>query len=91
MAAVFAQKSGGAEFIGEVERRHVTEMKYLVPSALAFNIIAFVVAYSAPSLFANPVAFAVLGGLQFLVSLVALIDCVRNFRGRSSMLAASFR
>jgi hypothetical protein len=89
-AASFAAKSGGTEFIREVERRHINEMKYLVPSALVFNIVAFSLTYFAPSLFVNPLPYSILGILQLLISLGALIDCVRNFRGRSGLLFSLF-
>lgn len=90
MAPVFARVEGGAEYVHEVERRHMREMKILVPIALAFNAAAFLAAFFMPSLFANPLAYATLGALQLLISLGALVDCVRNFRERSAMLPALF-
>ena len=58
----------------------------LVPAARAFNVAAFALVYFYPSLFANTVAFAVLGTLQRIVTLVALFDCVRNFNERGAMV-----
>ena len=84
----FSGKKGGTEFISEIERRHLTEMKYLVPIAVAFNIIACALAAFDPSLFSSPYAYAGIGALQLIITLGALVDCVRNFRSRSRMIPA---
>jgi len=74
-----------------VKRRHVMEMKYLVPSALAFNAAAFLLAYFDRPLFADHFSYAALGTLQLLISLAALVDCVRNFKRRGTLLPMLFR
>ena len=85
----FSLHDGGA-YIREVERRHLLEMKYLVPVALAFNGIAAALVYWNPGLFENVWALMALGALQFLFSLGALVDCVRNFHERSALLPKLF-
>jgi hypothetical protein len=89
-AGVFHGKPGGAEFIAEVERRHITEMTYLVPTALAFNVFAFCLAHFAPAIFSSSASYAALGTVQLLVSLGALVDCVRNFNRRRDILPTLF-
>ncbi len=79
-----------ADYIGEIESRHVMEMKYLVPIAFVFNVTSFAAVYSSPHLFDAPWAYASLGILQSLISLGALYDCVRNFRARAAMLPSLF-
>ncbi len=87
----FSQLQSGEPYIAEVLRRHLFELRFLVPSALIFNIGACALMFFNPDLFTNPLAYATLGGLQFLISLGALADCARNFKERSAMLPALFR
>ena len=82
----FIAQDGGEAFIAEVERRHRREMTILVPIALAFNIICYVITFLYPGLFAIPLAAAALGTLQMLISFGALYDCMRNFKTRSEAL-----
>ena len=86
----FAHLKGGPAFVKEVEERHIFEMKYLVPIAIAFNLICFTFAYGMPTLFDSPFVYATLGILQLLISLFALYDCMRNFKKRSAILPSLF-
>ncbi|HWP61002.1 MAG TPA: hypothetical protein VN495_00150 [Candidatus Paceibacterota bacterium] len=86
----FEHHQHGVAYIADVERRHVNELRYLVPIALAFNIGAALFAWYLPTALENPSVFIALGLLQFLISLGALIDCVRNFRARSKILPTLF-
>ena len=74
-------------YIDAVERRHVYEMKVLVPFALAFNFLMLVLVSYHPNLFVSPFAYAIPALLQLAISSGALYDCVRNFRERSAMIA----
>ncbi|MBI5470680.1 hypothetical protein HY968_05205 [Candidatus Kaiserbacteria bacterium] len=76
-----------AVFLAEVERRHIYEMKYLVPIALVFNAGALAFAFFFPETFSTGIGFFVLGSLQLLISLLAIYDCTKNFRDRSAMIA----
>jgi hypothetical protein len=78
--------TGGAAFVATVEARHSRELKILVPVALAFNVVAFLFVWLRPDIFATQSSIAVLGTLQFLISCGALVDCMRNFASRSTML-----
>ena len=84
--ATFAEEDK-KDFLASVETRHLYEMKYLVPFALAFNIVACVLSYFEPQLFISPLAYALPGLLQLLISLGALYDCTKNFRKRSLLIA----
>jgi hypothetical protein len=90
-AAVSFTGPGGEVYIAKVLARHIFEFKFLVPVTLTFNIAAWALMVYAPSLFGNPLAYAALGGLQALISLGALIECVRNFKERSSMIPSLFK
>ena len=84
----FSRMQGGADYIHEVLRRHVNEMKFLLPISIAFNIVALLlVALDSGH---NPWLPIILGTLQVLVSFGALVDCVRNFKDRSARLPAIF-
>ena len=85
--ASFAKIQGGSDFIADVERQHLYDMKYLVPGALAFNGIVCTLAYFAPGLFSTPLSVALPGTLQFLITAGALYSCVQNFRERGVLLA----
>ena len=78
-----------AAYIESVERRHTYEIRVLVPAALIFNMAAFAIVFFVPSLFTTPLAFALPGILQAVVTLVALFDCVKNFNQRSAMIAGT--
>jgi len=82
----FAAMPHGGAFIEEVERRHLYEMKVLVPLAFIFNIFMLCLTFVAPALFASPLMYAIPGTLQLLVSIGAIYDCVKNFRARSTMI-----
>jgi hypothetical protein len=84
------RQMGSSEFMHNVMERHIFEMIYLVPVALAVNVVCTFLVFFLPSFFENPFAYASLGALQFLISIGALIDCVRNFRLRSVLLAKHF-
>ena len=79
-----------SEFMADVERRHIFEMRYLVPIALAFNLVALSLVYFMPQLLGNHIVYFSLGGLQLLISIGALYDCVRNFHERSDKLVFLF-
>ena len=86
----FEVLSGGGTYIRDVLKRHVFEMRFLVPLSIAFNVVALgLILYGGP-FFQTPQFYVGVGTLQFLVSLGALIDCVRNFKSRSAMLPALF-
>lgn len=86
----FSKLPGGADFLAQVEDRHLFEMKYLVPIALAFNIVLWLLVIAMPKLF-QPVAIYVIPGVfQLLFSGFALYDCTKNFRIRSAMIAGLF-
>ena len=78
------------EFLAEVERRHIYEMRFLVPAALVFNLAALITVSVAPQLFESPLAYAIPGILQVLVTAGAIYDCVKNFRSRSAMIKEVF-
>ena len=78
--------TGGAAFVATVEARHSRELKILVPIALAFNVLAFLLVWLLPDVFMTQSGIAVLGALQFLISFGALVDCMHNFVSRSAML-----
>jgi len=88
--ASFSKLKGGTAFLSEVERRHIFEMKFLVPSALAFNVAGVLAVLIFPDFFQNPLVYMIPGTLQFLFSAFALFDCTRNFRSRSRMIAELF-
>jgi hypothetical protein len=74
-------------YIEEVMRRHLFELRVLVPLSVVFNLVAFGLAY----LFElNDTVIFALACIQFLISFGALFDCVRNFGDRSDMLPALF-
>jgi hypothetical protein len=76
-----------ADFIAEVERRHIYEMKYLVPIALTFNIGACMFAFFFPETYSQGIGFVALGALQLLISVGAIYDCTKNFRDRGTLIA----
>jgi hypothetical protein len=84
----FSSLPHGSEFMAEIESRHIYEMKFLMPIALAFNIIALLLATLHPGLFVNAWLYGALGIVQLAFSIGALFDCVKNFRGRSVMIAS---
>jgi|GEM_PF-1729614 len=86
----FAKLKGGTAFLAEIERRHVFEMKFLVPSALAFNAIGVVAVLLFPDFFQNIFIYMAPGVLQLAFTCYALYDLTRNFRARSRMIAELF-
>jgi hypothetical protein len=86
----FSKLKGGTAFLSEVERRHIFEMKFLVPSALAFNIIGVIAVFLFPDSFQNIFIYMTPGIIQLAFTLYALYDCVKNFRARSLMIAEIF-
>ena len=86
----FAKLKGGENFLKEVEKRHIFEMWYLVPLALAFNIAMSMIIFLFPDIFRSPLVYAIPGTLQFLFSVGALYDCTMNFRKRSAMIGKLF-
>lgn len=84
--ASFSLAPGGTEHMSEVLRRHSYELKFLVPLSVAFNIAALGALY----IFHNPLLPLILGVLQFVISFGALVDCVRNFKTRSTMMPRLF-
>ena len=81
---------GGPSYIQEVLRRHVYEMKFLIPLSVAFNVVVLGLAFYGGPYFSGPMFCIVAGTVQLLVSLGALMDCVKNFKSRSAMLPALF-
>ena len=81
---------GGKEFLEKVEARHLFEMKYLVPAALVFNALMWVLVLVAPRFFQPWWIYETLGTLQLLFSAYALYDCGKNFRIRSEMISTLF-
>lgn len=79
-----------ANYIQEIVTRHLFEMKYLVPVAIAFNLLAYAIVTYTPPTAMDTLTLAALGILQSLISLIALLDCVRNFNKRSHLLPAHF-
>jgi hypothetical protein len=88
--ASFAKLKGGLEFLDQVEERHMFEMTYLVPGALAFNVACVIAVLLFPVLFVNVFIYMLPGILQLAFSLYALYDCTVNFRKRSKMIAELF-
>jgi len=88
--AVFSKLSGGTEFLAVVEERHLFEMKYLVPTALVFNIIWVVAYLLVPNFFQNVFIYVIPGLLQAIFSGYALYDYTNNFRVRSVMVGKLF-
>ena len=86
----FAKLKDGESFLKQVEARHIFEMMYLVPLALAFNVLAALSVYLFPAYYINAWIYAIPGALQLLFSLLVLYDCTRNFRTRSVMIGALF-
>jgi hypothetical protein len=86
----FAKLKGGSAFLAKVEERHLFEMKFLVPSALAFNVACVVAVLLFPTLFQNVFIYIIPGTLQLCFSAYALYDCTKNFRTRSAMIAELF-
>lgn len=85
---MFSRVAGGADYIHEVLRRHVNEMKFLMPISIAFNIVALILVVLDGA--HNSWLPITLGTLQVGVSFGALVDCVRNFKDRSARLPAIF-
>jgi len=83
----FAKFKSGTEFLAAIERRHLFEMKYLVPSALAFNLVWVITVLLFPNFFQNIFIYLIPGTLQAIFSIYALYDCTKNFRERSAMIA----
>ena len=88
--SLFSQTSGGANYIEGVEKRHVFELKLLVPIALVFNILAALAVTYWAQTFQQPFPFGAICAVQCLVSLGALYDCVRNFSERGKILPSLF-
>ena len=82
-----SMKTVWGSFMVGVEKRHLYEMRVLIPAAFVFNIAALCVVTAAPQLFTSPISYAIPGILQLLVSVGAIYDCVRNFQLRSDMIA----
>ena len=89
-AKEFAHNTDKAALATHVEKRHLNELRYLLPLVIALNVGGFCAVYAYPALFEQPLAYAALGMVQFVISIGALIDCMRNFKARSRMLAKSF-
>ncbi len=81
----FENMPKGPAFLAQVERRHRYELHTLVPAALIFNIGIFFLLFLYPSYFGMG-WYAIFGILQMVVSIGALVDCVRNFRLRAKMV-----
>ncbi len=86
----FSKLKGGTAFLSEVERRHVFEMKFLVPLALGFNVLGMVAVLLFPDMFQNIFVYMTPGVIQLLFTCYALYDCIKNFRIRSKMIAELF-
>lgn len=83
----FEKIPDGPAYIQGVRRRHIFEMKYLVPLSILFNVVLLGLAVSGNSLFTGSTFWIVSGMVQFIVSFGALINCVQNFNERSQQIA----
>ena len=87
----FSQTPLGAHYIKEVSKRHLYEMKFLLPLSVLFNVVILLLLVYGNPLYVSRGGIFVLGSLQALVSFGALVDCMRNFRVRSSLIATMFQ
>src|SRR6185312_13845938 len=62
--ASFSKLKGGTAFLAEVERRHIFEMKLIVPGALGFNILCCAAVFLFPEYFENIWVYLTPGILQ---------------------------
>lgn len=85
-----ASASHHKAFMHEVEKRHVFELKYLVPIALLYNLVGLALAVYVPAVEESRTLYATLGIVQALVSFGALYDCIRNFKERGRMIPTLF-
>ncbi|HEY4519668.1 MAG TPA: hypothetical protein VJH33_01370 [Candidatus Paceibacterota bacterium] len=80
---------GGEELFKDSESRHRSDMFSLVPVAILFNGVCFVLLWTMPAVFLEGGYHVVLGVLQTLFSAWALYDSARNFRTRSVLISRS--
>jgi hypothetical protein len=86
----FSKQVGGERFLEQVEKRHLFEMKYLLPAAFLFNIFIWLTALVFPHLFDDPWIYAIPGLIQFGFAAFALYICMINFHIRSKMIEQLF-
>lgn len=71
------------------ERRHLYEMRFLVPSVIAFNAGCGLLVLLMPSVFIDDGYHIILGTLQALLSGWALLDALRHFQERGTLISRS--
>jgi hypothetical protein len=87
-AELTALPEGGALY-ANIERRHLFEMRLVVPGVIGFTLLCLVLIWLAPETFIEQKYHIVLGTLQALFSGYALFDTLRNFEVRSALISRS--
>lgn len=80
---------GGRKVYEHIYKQQVTEMRYLVPSALVFYAAAVCLIYFNNTLFIDQKYHVVLASLQAVSSIVLLIVTVKSFKTRSRLITAA--